>query len=274
VRPIAALVVFLAPLAATFACTSLEGVSGGSDAPDAAPDVSTSPPEAGPAPTADADAANGPFCASLAKKPTHCLDFDSEPPFGTWVVAATGGNDVRAEEGVFVSASRALRITTTNNLFVANAALYHTITGRPKKATFSAWVRVDKVPSNPNGIFDVFRLKTSSEDGGFSEIDLEINEGGAVTVEVVDDPPGDNNTISTRKNVALGVPRNTWTRLTLIVSIGDVSSAAKVRVSDQESVDVPAEAHKHPNGYRIYVGDPDVVSEWDVRIDDVTIDIE
>ncbi len=107
-------------MAVLFACSlvagctaigSTDGLSSGGSPVDAGSSGSVDAPQ-GDAPGLDASDA-GRFCERQSPKPVLCSDFDTDPLAVEWPTpTATGGGSVGADTSAFLSAPRALRVTT------------------------------------------------------------------------------------------------------------------------------------------------------------------
>lgn len=123
------------------------------DLPEAGAPSDGAPSDAGlvDAGGGDAEAGAAPFCASLSPAPTVCLDFDSVPPFGSWVVVAKNGGAVEPSSEAFTSPPRAARFSRdpaggVGGVMVLRYALAGA--GAPEQIVLEAKVRIEQTASD------------------------------------------------------------------------------------------------------------------------------
>jgi hypothetical protein len=202
---------------------SLAALDGYSDGAPNTPDGGESQADAmasSDAPTDSATSVDGggeaatPFCASRSPQPALCLDFDSDPAFGTWVLGSDKGGKVEPSSAAFVSPPRSAFLSRATGLAsAARMGLRYTLAGsRPDEIVLATDVRIDQIDTNQE--MDFFSVVFPSVVGGeAAELQLSVADG-AFQFEAWSYPPdgGDTHNFSSFERA---VPTAKWIHLEL-----------------------------------------------------------
>lgn len=250
----------------------LDDLSSGNAIPTEPSEAGSPKPDASPADGTSADAQPSAFCANLSPKPTVCLDFDGEPPFGAWVPKTNMGGQVEPSSSVFRSSPRSGRFSRSAGNDAAMMALGLELGGpsAPSEVVLAADVYVDArdtsqemdimLVSLPFGA-DTYEVQLSTADGAFQIEEWRFPSSG--------NDPSHNFDV-----LPQALPLATWLHVQLTVHLGAPSVASLVvdRVAVSSFPLTPPAGLGSPS---VEIGDTYLLGgPYGFYIDDFTADVK
>jgi len=258
---------------------SLDGLSGGENAPDSSPGDAT-PVDAGSDGGGDGGGSDGGrWCASLSPAPMFCDDFDDQGPLSRWT-----GEDTRA--GATVGRDGTALVSAPNSLLARSPAAV---------TPSSAYVFLDTTAtkSKVRVAYDM-RIDARDQNIAYAEINYIAIDSPVLHFRVymrIGGKPTDNTTITSEVYLAdggipshdvvlSGAPRfDTWTRVGVTVDVASTPHTLSVTLDGKLAATQTLEPNLYaPGPVSVrpgigYTGYP-TTSDWRVRYDNVTIDWE